>query len=598
MNSSAVVPGRILLAAVLTAGGVFAAPKLATVATGTSTAASVAPKKMDARQVDELVQQGTAALAAGDSKLARDLFLDAVQADSRHARGLHGLALAYYALNDLPKAAAAIDRAVAVPGALDHSMTVNAGAIHFAAKSPMRAAKIAKDYLTAKPNPVNEPVANIILIALDKADAQARRNAFYGDVKSFYTAYVKRMETANPGYMRFGAQWLPADKVLEYNRVNATQQPVVDRTTKELTDLESTLTVRREQLVAITQKIERGYAERWADNEIKDDIRNLEQKRDEKKRVLDETSAKMVKSAPLPELTTTVAMDSTIPALSKPVEIAVAPPVQPQPPVVVTEPQPANTDGPTTRRSRRFRRPPGDEGPVEQPGQPPMNDPRPANPVPPAMPAQPVNPPAPPAEVPPAVAENPAPPPVAPKKIKLTTYAAAFSVSPDLLVTTAAAVEGSIKISLQSPNGDVVGGELVRVDPATGLALVRVIGVKLHYLDLGTPQAGKVTCAAFADANIFAPTAELLAGTAPAPMAAWPIRFTRHPRLAGAPLLQNSKVVGVATGDRDSDMASYPAVPVEAIKAILGEDAPKAPGNLSEPLLALFQVSATKEREQ
>src|SRR5690606_16143979 len=119
---------------------------------------------------------------------------------------------------------------------------------------PMRAAKIAKDYLTAKPNPVNEPVANIILVALDRADAQARRNAFYTEVRNFYAAYVKRMEAANPGYMRFGSQWLPAETVQEYNRINAVQQPIYDRTSKELADLEAKLAVRREQLAVVTQQ--------------------------------------------------------------------------------------------------------------------------------------------------------------------------------------------------------------------------------------------------------------------------------------------------------------------------------------------------------
>jgi hypothetical protein len=271
----------------------------------------------------------------------------------------------------------------------------------------------------------------------------------------------------------------------------------------------------------------------------------------------------------------------------------------------------SNVGGPTTRRTVRFRRPPGDDGSGAQPTtgtQPPAGaststDTTTVKPKNPPKLVKPVDPPPAKPEDPPQPAETPAQPdpvqPAAPKqKVKLTTYAAAFAVSQDLVVTTAAAVDGASKISLQTRDGNAIAGEVVRTDPVTGLALVRIKGVRLTYLDLGTPEAGKITCLAFADANIFAPTAEPLAGTAPAPLPGWTIRFTRHPRLAGAPLLQNGKVVGVAMGDRDSDMAAYPALQVDAVRKLLDSDGPKTPSTLTDPLYALLQLSATKEREQ
>jgi tetratricopeptide (TPR) repeat protein len=586
------------LLSVLAGGVAFAAPPTSTVAPGSPSAAA-APKKMDSAQIDALVQQASAALAAGDFKLARDTFLDVVQADSKNARALHGLSLAYYQLGDLPKAAATIDRAVMIPGALDHALALNAGTIHLAAKNPVRAAKIAKDYLTAKPNPVNEPLANVLAIALDRADAQARKNAFYNDTKAFYTSYVKRMETANPGFMRFGTQWLPADKVAEYNRTNATNQPLVDRTTRELAELEATLTNRREQLEQVNDRIAKGYVLSSAAWPMQQEIQQLEQKRDDKKKILDEATAKLVKPAEMTEMTALVSMDATPPPLSKPVIDTPAANA-----VASNDPNPANS-GPTTRRTVRFRRPPGDEGskPAAEKDTPTAVKPPPAQPTPPPTKVQqPTDTPAQPNDPPPAQGNNPPavdPPPAAPKqKVKLTTYAAAFAVSQDLVVTTSAAVDGAGKISLQARDGNVLTGEVVRTDPASGLALVRVKGIKLTFLDLGTPEAGKVTCLAFADANIFAPTAEQLAGTASAPAPAWTIRFTRHPRLAGAPLLQNGKVVGIAMGDRDSEMAAYPALPADAIRKLLDGDAPKTASTLTDPLYAILQLSATKEREQ
>jgi hypothetical protein len=208
-----------------------------------------------------------------------------------------------------------------------------------------------------------------------------------------------------------------------------------------------------------------------------------------------------------------------------------------------------------------------------------------------------VEPPAPKAVEPPA-AEVPAEAPPAPKqKVTLTTYAAAFAVSPEMLITSASAVNGANSIKLQTRDGGAVNAEVVRVDAEHGLALIRAKGLRLTFLDLGTPAAGKVSCLAFADANVFAPAAEQLPGTAPAPGEKWTIRFTRHPRLAGAPLLQNGKVVGVAIGDRDSEMGAYPAVTADAVKKLLGDDAPATASTLTDPLWAMLQLSATKQHE-
>jgi hypothetical protein len=139
---------------------------------------------------------------------------------------------------------------------------------------------------------------------------------------------------------------------------------------------------------------------------------------------------------------------------------------------------------------------------------------------------------------------------------------------------------------------------VVRIDEATGLALVRVVGPKLAFFELGDGEAGKIMCAAFPEVDIFAPTGEMVSGIATIPAKFWVIRLIKHPRLAGSPLFQNGKVVGVVMATRDSEMNAIPAVPAAAVKALLGEDAPKEKGLNPDPLTALMQISVTKERTQ
>lgn len=527
----------------------------------------VAPttKKVDPKQITALIQQGTDALTVGDYKAARDTFMDVIQVDPRNGRGLHGLAVAYLHLNDIPKAVATIDKAVVVPGALDHAMAVNACVIHLQTKSPMRAAKIAREYLTSNPTLVDEPVANVLAMSLDRADAQARKNPFYADSKLFYEKYVKRMETANPGFLRWGIQWLPATEVQEFNRANAVTQPRVEMTRKYLLDAEQRLEASRKQLAIYQAEFDRGRMDVWTMERQRAETLQLEDTRIRRKTDYDEAVAALVRPNPLPETATVVALDAPVPPLTQPAPKPV--------PVAVASGSP---DTPPTRP-----KPPGRNKP---------KPPKPATDTPPVGDGETAT-----TEVvPPAPPVNP--PVTPPRKVKLTTYAAAFPVAPDLLITAAAAVDGAGEITLQGRDGAALSATVVRTDAATGLALVRVKNTKLAHLDLGKPVAGKVVCAAFPEVNIFAPAGESLTATAPAPAANWPIRFTRHPRLAGAPLLQDGRVVGVVTGTRDNDLTAFPAVSVDAIRALLGTDAPKAASQDPDPLLVLFHLSAVKER--
>lgn len=186
--------------------------------------------------------------------------------------------------------------------------------------------------------------------------------------------------------------------------------------------------------------------------------------------------------------------------------------------------------------------------------------------------------------------------PAAHRKVRITSYAAAFPISDNLILTAAAPMADATEIELQAADGTPVKATLVRLDETSGLALLRVSDRKLIPMMLAPAfTGGAVQCAAYPSVNIFNPVAESIPGTAKAPAGDWRISLSRHPRLGGAPLLSGNKVVGIELASRDIDAAQIPAVTLDAIKKFLGSDLPKAPAGGPEPCAAMLQLMATRE---
>jgi hypothetical protein len=225
-----------------------------------------------------------------------------------------------------------------------------------------------------------------------------------------------------------------------------------------------------------------------------------------------------------------------------------------------------------------------------------VKPPTPAAPAP-ATPRAPGNPPTPsPAAVavkPPAPA--PAPVPMALAKATVTTYGAGFPVAPDLIVTSAAVVEGATGITVQPADGDPMDAELVTTDESSGLALLKIPGRKMAYLPLAdTFAGGTFQCVGFPTVSIFDPVAEAITGSAVAPKDGWTVRLSKHPRLGGGPLVAGGKVVGVQLATRDAEPTSIPAAPLDAIRKLVGDKA--GPSGNADPAAVTMQVTVTHGR--
>jgi hypothetical protein len=166
-------------------------------------------------------------------------------------------------------------------------------------------------------------------------------------------------------------------------------------------------------------------------------------------------------------------------------------------------------------------------------------------------------------------------------RFAVTRSAVAVPVAPDLVLTSAVAVADAVEIRATDAAGVPRNGKVLRKDGLLGLALVKMDGPPLNYLNLAARVDGnKFLCFALPEVTVDKPIPEALPSMAPPPRkATWSVSVARHPRLPGAAVVDMSGLlVGIALGERASESAQVPAVPLDEVRTFLGSDAPIAPG--------------------
>lgn len=212
---------------------------------------------------------------------------------------------------------------------------------------------------------------------------------------------------------------------------------------------------------------------------------------------------------------------------------------------------------------------------------------------------------APPIPDPAAVAGTTVPPTAPPVKTDVipeitaavTLRGAAFCVAPGIVATCARTVEGASSIRITPVDGDPVDGELVSVDAATGVALVRT-AAKLSALPLAdSSKSGRATVACFAKANLFEPQLDLLQGDLTSGGGKAFLRLPSHPRSAGAPVLNDEgKVIGLLSASRDDPAANLPVIPVEALLKLLRDQTAPVTA-VPQPYQSVAEITAIRKVE-
>lgn len=567
----------LAIAAGLSAGGVIsfaaapAAPApvgkpVAAVAPSTAGTPVGRPAPMAAadksrKTAEVLVAQGLDTLALGDIKGARDLFVDVLQVDSRNRKALEALGYCYIKLDDMPRASRSLEGAVVAPVAPgadakagpSRPLAMNLAMSLLRSRNTVRAATMLRDYLAATPSTVDEEALNALAICLDQSSKEAKAATLFKSLTSFYEASNAKLEETKAGQKRWGVEWIDADDYGKKSAANKKIQKQMDDkwaqvkdATADYNEASSKYSVARN--AARFRKAPPNMA--WLERDYRESGEKVDKLRGEYDKIAEKlqrpTFPKMFAAVPLE--TPTAIASAAVPAAPEPAAVAVATPVPSR--VVKGPPQLSNGEPPPTPAS----------------------------------------------VTPPPAAPDPVPtPPPAPTRRKAFTYAAGFAVSADLMVTSATAVDGTTRISVQPVGSNPIDAEIVKIDAASGLALIRLGGGQLPSVGLADAFAGgPVTCASFPTPAVFDPEAEVITGTAVPPKDGWSIRLAKHPRLSGAPVFSNGKVVGVELAARDSEIGTLPTASLQQLRALLaGAGVPVAVGG-GDPKGSVALVSGVK----
>ena len=390
-----------------------AAPAVRPVTPAPGTPASPAVSKGSGKSLQPLIEQGKAALAAGDYKAARDAFSDAAAIDPKNVSALHGLAAAYMYLNDFRRAGPPMEKAfTAAPP--DRAMVLNMAVLQIGLNNPMRATKLIRDYLTAHAKDLDEPMLNAMGTAMMLASDSAKKQTLFQEAVKFYFAYNARLEQARPGYKRWGVEWLPAREVDLRQATNDAAQKKIHTLGVECDDLEAKVMRDEDDLVKKRDLNKRGFVEDY-ELRIAESNQALQKDRFTKMVAEYDDAVASVKRPPFPLTMSLVALDDvTPPPPGGYAAVAVVAPIEPpavKPPTVTRKPKITSVS--STGKPRPVS-PSGDGmGTGTSATDPPV------------------------IQVVRSTAQR--------KPVRLTTYAAAFPVSSDLVVTSAAAIKDAAR---------------------------------------------------------------------------------------------------------------------------------------------------------
>jgi hypothetical protein len=497
-------------------------------------------------------------------------------------KALHGLGLSHYGLGDLPKSKDALERALtAAGGSQDRAVVLNLSLVHLKQNNSARAIKLLRDYLTRPAKDLDEPMYDGLAIALAAADEQAKKNSAYTQAVTTFKSYTGRLEAKRPGMKLWGVEWMSSDELSQKLSGSEQAQKKADRLSQQLVTLNRRLDDAQKDLAKKEDLRKRGAIGQWEVRESENEMKRVQRERDDVQTEHDAAAAEIEKPS-FPADWELVSIDAITP-----------------PPVGSGEGSTARGDGESGGKSGGMSRFDDNNNSSSNNnsggGMRFKDDPRKAATPPPTdrtrsgqrqgnKDRNPQN-------TPPRNEDT--------KKQQHAKmeYAAAFPVAPDLLVTAAYPLEEMVDIQVQAHDGTPIKATVVRVDAKTGLALLRISGPKMAYLDLaGSFAGGAVNCAGFPTENYFEPTAELIKGTATRGGDNWKVKLDKHPRIPGSPLLgEDGKVVGVctATEHEDLDNVQLPAATLDQLRRFIGTDLPKTAGDKPDVLSVMLQVAVT-----
>jgi tetratricopeptide (TPR) repeat protein len=530
------------------------------------------PAEINAKAA-RLVEQGNAALLAGDAQAALENFRDARDLwERQHMRidvaepsmfaALHGIGIAYLALGRYEKANDPLDRAYPSP-LRGRSLTLNRAILDLVQKvSIAHGIKELKDFIAREPAP-DELALNILGAALGQVsnDERLYQGQFIQGVVQFYEQKGKELEAAHAnGEKRWGTEWMDLLEAKRHTNAQAADYAKYLAAVEAVRSATAAVTAAQSERDGATS----SGAVNVANARLATAKDNLAARTAAQKSAWQNITRPQWPKTFAPVLPESLGGGQFGIPNSAPPESKPAPKLEPTVVAVVPQPPKDPTLVPIV------------PGPKPKP----ESEPRETAPAPTATPTA----------TPPVVKAGPR---------TVSRYAVAVPVGPDLLITAAAPLESSTALRLETSASNTFDAELVRKDASVGLALLRVKGQQLPFLNLASAAfaGGDAVCWGFPDVNVFNPAPDSIVAhtTPPKGDGKWIISMTRHPRLAGAAILDKAgNLVGIALGDRDTVATQIPAVPLDVLRTFLGTDVPKMVSANPDPSL-IMQLTASRE---
>jgi S1-C subfamily serine protease len=504
-------------------------------------------------QTDTALAQANDLLNKGNLQGAFDIYQSVLQSDARNVAALVGAARVHHSLNQPAKAVPLLEKAILV-APKDRTVAHNLGAVLYKTDNQPRALKVVREYLQGNATTPDEPLLNELLYMINNASEATKKTKLYTDAQAFVDTYTKTLEVQRPGFRRWGAQWLESKDVDEKLNQNKPLLRDVEKLDARIQQDTDALTKLEKQTPLLEQRVAKGWDYPEMLEMHRDAVRRARDERQRKIDDRDKVAARIARPDPIAE-PMPIAFGTPAPELPK-LEVAPPPPPKPVEPV---QPQPGT-------RPRRTPRQPVQpvEPPIEVPVEPVPNGPL-------------------------------APPEKPPQQKKISVYGVGFAISQDTLIVPSAVVADATEIVLQSPNGTSDEGTVIRSDPATGLALVKLKKMKAAALPLAaTFDGGAVQCVALMEIGLFRSDAAVIDGKAAAPGEKWTANLGRNPKLPGAPLLSGGKVVGVTLASPDADAGAIPAITLDKLTKFIGSDTGTKGQVAGDAKSAIFQVVVSK----
>ncbi len=535
--------------------------------------ASAKKRALDPAVIEQIVSSAWDALSLGDVKGARDGFSDVLVVDEKNVRAARGLGAVYLKLGDFDKARVNLEKSCGGKPAGERALAINLASAHLHMKTWARAMKFVKEYLAGLPDVTrDEPAINALAIILNQAPVHAQNSSEWQEGYQLYNTCNNKLEASRPGEARWGIEWTTERQAKQ-------KRTQLSEALREVSDLDARLGGNEQDQANARSRIARlsmmppKVRDRLAIRSAEDQLQLLATEHGAIEGQLQAAQARVQRPAYPNDI-------ALLPLGENPdTSPGNAPPEKPQI-ARVAVPDVANQGshepGPVSVRRPLPRTATGGDSATDHP---PVDIPPVAvAPVPVEIPV-PVEPPA----------------PKVPRVRQTMKYAVAFPISDTMLVTASSVVSGASEVSLQSRDGTAIPAEVVREDPASGLALVRSkqrMGVSMLIADQFA--GGAIIGVGFPDVSLFDPVATAMSGSAPRPADGWKVRLTKNPRLPGAPLISNNMVVGVCLANRDDAPTECPAATLEQLRQFVGSDArPSKPAG--NPMTCVFQIVAVRQ---